>query len=133
MNKYINNDYILRKNKILNESQIKKNQTNQPVLNKDGKSFDQVLKTIKDKESLKFSKHAIERLKSRNIDLSKADVKAIETAVENAQKKGIKDALILLDDKVFIANTQNKTIITASDRSQLNDNVFTHIDGAVLI
>ncbi len=57
----------------------------------------------------------------------------INQAIEKAEKKGIKDALILMDNKAFVANIKNKTIITASTSEQLKENVFTNIDGAVIV
>ena len=38
-----------------------------------------------------------------------------------------------MDDKAFIANVQNKIIITTVNKEQLKDNIFTNIDGAVII
>jgi len=38
-----------------------------------------------------------------------------------------------MDNKAFVANIKNKTIITASTNEQLKENVFTNIDGAVIV
>jgi len=110
-----------------NQQQIK---TNRPA----GQSFEDVLSKVKSSnEEVKLSKHAKARLDQRNITLSDADMKKIGNAIDKANQKGIKDALILMDNKAFVANIKNKTIITASTNEQLKENVFTNIDGAVIV
>lgn len=132
MNKNIPNDYILRRNKITNNTQTQKvNQNQNGTLPKT--SFEQVLNRVKQTDEVNFSKHAIQRLESRNISLTNEDVKKINDAVNKADQKGIKDALILLNDKIFIANVKSKTIVTAAQEDQLKEHVFTKIDGAVII
>ncbi len=135
MTKLMNSDYLLRKAKILQDSGVApeapKAQT-QPQLKPGQASFEQVLSQIGRKE-LKFSKHALERLSSRQIELSPQELNRISEAVDRAEAKGVKEALILMNDKVFIASVKSKTIITASTEEQLKNNVFTQIDGAVII
>lgn len=98
------------------------------------KDFDQILQSITNKdEEIKFSKHATERLSSRNIDLNMEEITRLKTAFTKAESKGVKDALFLMDDKAFIASIKNKTIITTVTKEQLKENVFTNIDGAVII
>ena len=47
--------------------------------------------------------------------------------------KGINETLVLLDDMAFIVNTKNKTVVTAMDQNMNEENIFTNIDGAVII
>lgn len=98
-----------------------------------GPSFQDVLGRMQQGQEVKFSKHASQRLQSRDINLSQEDMAKIDGALKKAEAKGIKDALILMQDKVFIANVKSRTIITASTETDLKDNVFTQIDGAVII
>lgn len=101
---------------------------------KNGPSFEDVLSQIKKSdEGVKFSKHATQRLNERNITLSDVELTKISNAMEKADKKGIKDALIIMDNKQFVANVKNKTVITASTKELLQEQVFTKIDGAVII
>lgn len=99
-----------------------------------GKSFDSVFREelIKQTE-VKFSKHAMERLQLRNIRLSKDDISKINSAVNKAAEKGVKETLIIMGNAAFIANVKSKTIITAATEDNLKNNVFTNIDGAVII
>ena len=82
------------------------------------------------KEGLKFSKHANERLVSRNIDLSREQVKRLEEGTSKAREKGIQESLVMIDDLAFIVNVKNNTVITAVKDTE--DTVFTNIDGAVI-
>ena len=38
-----------------------------------------------------------------------------------------------MDDSAFIVNAKNKVVITVIDKSEMKDNVFTNIDGAIFI
>ncbi len=82
--------------------------------------------------SLKFSKHARARISSREIDVSVSDMKRLQTAFDSAKAKGAKDSLILLDNKAFIVNVANKTIVTAMDQKMMDQKVVTNIDSAVI-
>lgn len=88
---------------------------------------------ISRQEDVKFSKHAMERLQSRNISLTKDDINKINNAVNKAAEKGVKETLILMGNTALIANVKNKTVVTAATGENLKDNVFTNIDGAVII
>ncbi|GAU79871.1 TIGR02530 family flagellar biosynthesis protein [Fusibacter sp. 3D3] len=131
--KGMNNDYILKRTQINGVEPSKNVQNTQNKSIPEGPSFNEVLNKIKSNEDVKFSKHAIDRLNSRNINLTDQEINRINTAIDKAGQKGVKEALIMMDNKVFIASVQNKTIITAAVDDQLRDSVFTNIDGAVII
>lgn len=80
-----------------------------------------------------FSKHANLRTQERNIEISRTDMNRLGAACEKAEQKGIKDALIVMNDSAFIVNASNKVVITVIDKSEMKDNVFTHIDGAIFL
>jgi flagellar operon protein len=84
----------------------------------------------KETQELKFSKHANQRLESRNIDLSKELLKRLESGTRMAQQKGIKESLVMIDNLAFIVNVENNTVVTAVNESE--SKVFTNIDGAVI-
>jgi flagellar operon protein len=85
------------------------------------------------KAPLKFSAHASQRLKERKIELDPATLGRINDAIDKADSKGIDDTLVLTKDAALIVNVKNRTVITAMDRTQMMGNVFTNIDGAVLV
>lgn len=94
------------------------------------RAFDKVLQ--RELEALKFSKHAQERLASRNITLNEADLSRLQQAVSKAEEKGSQDSLILLRDTAFIVSVRNRTVVTAVDAAAAKENVFTNIDSAVI-
>lgn len=96
--------------------------------------FDSVLKQkLAESEDIKFSKHAELRLQSRNISLTQAQKDRMKEAVAKAEAKGVKDSLVLMDNLAFVVNVKNKTVITAANSNELKENVFTNIDGAVIL
>lgn len=82
---------------------------------------------------LKFSKHAGNRLAERNINLTDEQMERLENGVSKAGSKGIKESLVILDNYAFIVNTNNNTVITAMNQGYEEENIYTNIDGAVII
>lgn len=82
---------------------------------------------------LNFSKHAVNRLRQRNITLSAEQKSRLENGVKKASEKGINESLIMIDSLAFIVNIPNKTVITAMDQMESDDSIFTNIDGAVIM
>jgi flagellar operon protein len=82
-------------------------------------------------EGLKFSSHAIERIQSRGIKMQPEDLKKLNDAVDKALLKGSKDTLVIMGENAFVVSAKNKTVITAMDKNQMKDNVFTNIDSTV--
>ena len=96
--------------------------------------FDSVLQQqIYRQTEVKFSKHAMDRLQSRNIKLTKEDISKINDAVNKAAEKGVKEALIIMGNTALVTSIKNKTVITAATEENLKSNVFTNIDGAIII
>lgn len=115
----------LLKNKSVNTNQLSKEKS---------LSFSEVLKSTQDSVEtrfLKFSKHANERLASRNINLSETQLERLESGAKKAQEKGINESLVMVDNIAFIVNVKNNTVVTAVNDSE--DKIFTNIDGAVII
>lgn len=50
-----------------------------------------------------------------------------------AERKGIRESLVLLDDLAFLVNVKNRTVITVVDAAANRGGVFTNIDGAVIV
>jgi flagellar operon protein len=96
-------------------------------------SFARVLDEKLPTQGIKFSQHAQERLKSRNIVLSANDMANLEGAVNSVAQKGGKESLVMMKDAALVVSIKNRTVVTALDRSQMQGNVFTNIDSAVII
>lgn len=111
------------------DTTVKKKPTN--VSQTAGPSFRQILEEKQfGTGELRFSKHANERLASRNIRLSTEQKQRLEGGVERASQKGIKDSLVMVDNMAFIVNVANRTVITAVGEG--DDKIFTNIDGAII-
>jgi flagellar operon protein len=82
---------------------------------------------------LKFSAHASQRLQERKISLDPATMSRVADAIDKAEAKGVEDTLVLTKDAALIVSVKNRTVITALDRNNLSGNVFTNIDGAVVV
>lgn len=79
-----------------------------------------------------FSRHASERVKERNIDVSTDVTDRLNEAVEQAKDKGLRNVLVMIDNQAFIVSTMSNKVITAVNSSELKENIFTNIDGAVI-
>lgn len=84
-------------------------------------------------EKLKFSNHAIERMRSRGISYAPETMAAIENGVAKAAAKGSKDTLVLTGESALIVNVKNNTVVTVMDRAAMKENVFTNIDSTVMV
>lgn len=73
---------------------------------KPGLSFQEVLNNTQSVkvEGLKFSKHANQRLATRNINLSAERMERLENGTTKAREKGIRESLVMVDDLAFIVN-----------------------------
>lgn len=94
--------------------------------------FESLLQGIQTQENtLTFSKHANLRLQNRNIDLQEEQVNRLESGVDKAREKGIKESLVLMDDLAFVVSVKNSVVITVMGDTE--ERVFTNIDGAVIV
>lgn len=84
-------------------------------------------------DRLKVSGHAQTRLQSRNIELNAADWERVLSGVDRAAAKGAKESLVMMDDVALVVSVKNRTVITAVDKANLKENVFTNIDSAVIV
>ncbi|MBD5475345.1 MAG: flagellar protein [Lachnospiraceae bacterium] len=89
--------------------------------------------SIRTEGEVRFSKHAANRLNDRNIELTKDQVERLNMGAAKAGAKGINESLVIVDSLAFIVNVPNQTVITAMDQTETDENVFTNIDGAVII
>jgi flagellar operon protein len=100
-----------------------------------GNSFRELLdKRIQDnRKEISFSKHADLRARERNIAIEEADLNKLSDACDRAAGKGVRDALIVMNDSAFIVNAGSKTVVTVVDKNEMKDNIFTNIEGAVFL
>lgn len=98
-----------------------------------GSSFLQILQQkLEAGSNTAFSKHAVSRVLERSIDVSEQNLERLSKGIELAQAKGLRDALILIDQNAYIVNAAAAKVITV-DSEALQGSVFTNIDGTVII
>jgi flagellar operon protein len=99
-----------------------------------GASFKDVLQErLLKTESLKFSRHAVERMESRGISLSDEQLERIESVVDGAAGKGARESLILMDGVAMVVSIDNRTVITCMDQASMREHIFTNIDSAAVV
>ncbi len=103
------------------------------VSNTGGSGFAGLLDAKLSSTGVKFSGHALERLKTRGINLGETEIRKLEGAVADVAAKGGKESLIMVGDAALVVSVKNRTVITAFDRRNLDGNVFTNIDSAAIL
>ena len=119
----------------LQEQYLKKTSKQKDNTNLQGLSFGEIWKqkTEETNAELRFSKHATSRLADRSITLSDNQLNRLSEGAKKAGEKGIRESLVMVDQLAFIVNVPSNTVITAMDQTQANENIFTNIDGAVIV
>jgi flagellar operon protein len=102
-----------------------------PVQKTGSSVFDKVLAS--QTEEIKFSSHAQQRMRSRNISFGPQEMNLLQSAVKKARDKGARESLILMGDMALVVSIKNNTVITAMDGQSIKENVFTNIDSAVVL
>ena len=84
-------------------------------------------------KQVNFSRHARNRITSREIKISEKEMMQLKAGIEKAVEKGAKNSLILINKIAYIVSVESKTIVTIIDRESIKEKVFTNIDSAVLM
>jgi flagellar operon protein len=122
------NNVIIPNKKIINNS-ILQSQSSETTK---GDIFSDVLTNkVSEAKTLQFSKHANMRLSTRNISLSDEQLARVNEGIKNANVKGINDSLVIVDNIALVVNVKSKIVITAMNDEK--NNIFTNIDGAVIV
>lgn len=109
-------------------------ETKQPEGEK-GESFAEALRSkISERQGVEFSKHAIQRLEERSIDLEAGNtLERLNKGVEIAADKGSSETLVLVDTTAFVVSVKNNKVITTLSNEDLTGNIFTNIDSTVIM
>lgn len=83
---------------------------------------------------VEFSKHAMQRLEQRSIDIVSGDtLERLNRGVEIAADKGSSETLVLVDTTAFVVSVKNNKVITTLSNEDLRGNIFTNIDSTVIM
>src|SRR5699024_4134062 len=94
------------------------------------KNFNEILANLTE---LKVSKHAKHRMIERNININQNKWQQINDKVLEAKEKGVTDALVVIDEATLIVSTKNNTVVTALNRLDASNKIFTNINGTILL
>ncbi len=125
----VNNIYNLPDAIIRQVDNIKSKRENDVENRNRGQSFKEILEN----QRISFSKHANQRTQERDIRIGETELNRLGDACSKAEEKGIKDALIIMNESAFIVNAKNKVVVTVIDKNEMKDSVFSNIDGALFI
>ena len=83
--------------------------------------------------TISFSKHAQSRAEERGIQVDDTLMGQLADSVERAQAKGATNILAFDATRAFIINVPHGRVITTMSQEEMEENIFTNIDGAVLL
>ncbi len=100
-----------------------------------GTSFAAALQQkIDEKQGVEFTKHAMQRLSERSIDITEGNtLERLNKGVEIAADKGSSETLVLVDINAFVVSVKNNKVITTIPQEELQGNIFTNIDSTVIV
>ena len=118
----------------------------QPLIHGDYKKSDKTVRTHQtnfaaelqsalkpNSEGLTISKHARQRLEQRGININEARWNQIGEKIKEAKTMGVKESLVIVDDAALIVSAKNNTVITAMNRAEATAQIFTNINGTILM
>ena len=86
-----------------------------------------------EESEVSFSRHLLDRINRRNLQVGPEETRKLSEAIDKAEAKGSKDSLVLLNDLAFIVSVQNRKVVTAMNKNNMNEGVFTNIDSAIIM
>jgi flagellar operon protein len=95
-----------------------------------GPSFAELL--TKQTSAPQFSRHALERLQQRGVNLDQPTLGRLTDGVQRAAGKGSRDSVVFVDNTAYVVSVTNNTVITAVPSEHMRQHVFTNIDSAVI-
>ncbi|PIP96797.1 MAG: flagellar protein [Bdellovibrio sp. CG12_big_fil_rev_8_21_14_0_65_39_13] len=84
-------------------------------------------------ENIQLSTHAAKRLRERNIEIDSAEFFKLKGAIETLKTKGGRDSLVITPKAAYIIDVDKNTIVTAVDKENMSENVFTKIDSTMIL
>ncbi len=82
---------------------------------------------------ISLSTHAIKRLQERKIDFNGDEYMKVKDAIAQIAAKGGKNSLIISDKAAYIVDVANNKVVTAVDKNNMSENIFTKIDSTMFI
>lgn len=84
-------------------------------------------------KDVNVSTHAMKRLQERNIELDGNEYMKLKEAVSKLRAKGGHDSLVITNKAAYVVDVDKNTVVTAVDKNNMNENVFTKIDSTIFM
>lgn len=84
-------------------------------------------------QDVQVSTHAMKRLQERNIELDGNEFMKLKEAVSKLRAKGGHDSLVITNKAAYVVDVDKNTVVTAVDKNNMNENVFTKIDSTIFM
>ncbi len=130
----INNMLIPNVSKLPKHKKVDKSQQGQDV---NPNEFQNLLQeqvgAPQGEKPIQLSVHAAKRLKERNLEMDNGEFFKLRNAFKKLQEKGGQDSLVITEKAAYIVDVANNKVVTAIDKDNIADNVFTKIDSTVLV
>ncbi len=82
---------------------------------------------------INVSSHATKRLQERNIELDSNEFMKLKEAMGKLRAKGGHDSLVITNKAAYVVDVDKNTVVTAVDKNNMNENVFTQIDSTIFM
>ena len=101
------------------------------------KEFKNVLKNEIEKrddaQGIQLSLHAAQRIKDRKLEMDNEEFVKLKEGINRLKNKGGRESLIITEKAAYIVDIDRNKIVTAIDKNNLGENVFTKIDSTLVI
>lgn len=84
-------------------------------------------------QDVNVSTHAMKRLQERNIELDGNEYMKLKEAMGKLRTKGGHDSLVITNKAAYVVDVDKNTVVTAVDKNNMNENVFTKIDSTIFM
>jgi flagellar operon protein len=84
-------------------------------------------------QEVNVSTHAMKRLQERNIELDGNEYMKLKEAIGKLRAKGGHDSLVITNKAAYVVDVDKNTVVTAVDKNNMNENVFTKIDSTIFM
>ena len=113
---------------------VNEKSTSKPTKPQESQFAKQLQEKINKSNGVEFSKHAIERINLRGVNLETGNtLERLNNGVKIAQEKGSSETLVLVDQNAFVVNVKNNKVITTMGQTDMLGNIFTNIDSTVIM
>lgn len=97
------------------------------------KLLDEEIGQINRDHGINLSFHAAKRMKERNLTVDGDEFFKLKEGIEKLRNKGGNDSLIITKNAAYIVDVAGNRIVTAIDKDNMAENVFTKIDSTLIL